>query len=226
MLFIIFHILFHQACGLEGDWWYGDYVKFPYNNVLRSGQILNGGEGLVSISGNYVALMKDDCNFIVHRTSQGAKSGSIVFSTETSGHGDDCQFVFNPNSHDGSIFPGELYIRKESNNANYWESTNGPDPTWDGYSSTANRLVMQDDGNLVAYSNDGSPYWATNTYETATTSNFFSNSELWKDYIYFITGLVALILLCNVVFIFKFCRMRRKITYKTVSSDNENDELI
>lgn len=47
---------------------------------------------------------------------------------------------------------GNLEIRRAASDALEWES-----------GTSGDRLVMQEDGNLVIYSADGAPLWATNT---------------------------------------------------------------
>ncbi|XP_072527968.1 B-type lectin plumieribetin-like [Salminus brasiliensis] len=47
-------------------------------------------------------------------------------------------------------------------------------PIWasDTYGKPVTRLIMQEDGNLVMYTNDGTPLWASNTWQNSMSKDF------------------------------------------------------
>lgn len=106
-------------------------------NSLYYGQMLNQNEYLLSENRRFVAVMQSDNNFVVYN------SHKPIWSSETYGA------------------QGKGYIEL---NGNGIVSLNGTNMSWNTKRGGSSRITMQNDGNLVAYTKEDNPIWATDTY--------------------------------------------------------------
>jgi len=119
-----------------------------FRDTLRQGETLAEGHFLTSSSGNYVAVLQSDSNFVVYSSFHFSPKNAL-WSSHTNGKGAD---------------PARLVVQEDANMTMYdgankaiWASgTHGKGTK--GY-----HLVMQDDGNLVLYDGNRSAIWSTNT---------------------------------------------------------------
>jgi len=119
-----------------------------FRDTLRQGEALGEGHFLTSSSGNYVAVMQSDSNFMVYSSFHFSPKNAL-WSSNTSGKG--------PN-------PARIVVQEDANMAIY-DGANKP--IWAsgtyGKGTKGYHLVMQDDGNLVLYDGSHSAIWSTNT---------------------------------------------------------------
>lgn len=116
---------------------------------LYYGQKLNQNEYLLSKNRRFAAVMQSDNNFVVYN------SDSPIWSSGTYGAG------------------GKGYI--ELNTENGLISLNGTNRSWNSKRNGAIRFTMQNDGNLVAYTKDDTPVWATDTYTYSNVASICFN---------------------------------------------------
>jgi len=121
----------------------------PYGNKLYAGQALRPGQELVSDNGQYRFVMQaSDGNAVVynqagqHTFNTGPKGAGTAFAVQTDGN---------------------AVTEDASGTFNGWTShtINPPGQTVDGGGNRV-KLIMQDDGNLVLYTNGGTYLWASN----------------------------------------------------------------
>lgn len=113
----------------------------PCKDRLGPDESLRFGECLISSSGEYIAIMQTDGNFVLYRTI--GDQVSPIWATNTRG-----------NDH-------RIVMQRDNNLVIYDASSKGH---WDSNTSQqkarpAASLVLQDDGNLVIYSGDGGGLW-------------------------------------------------------------------
>lgn len=107
---------------------------------LMAGEILNRNECLLSENKRFVAIMQSDNNFVVYNSEKPLWS-SGTWKAEGSG-----RIVFDTN--------GKIHL-------------DGTNMVWDTKREGATVLIMQDDGNLVAYKENHEPVWSSDTYTYA-----------------------------------------------------------
>lgn len=107
---------------------------------LLAGEILNQNECLLSKNKRFAAIMQADNNFVVYN-SERPLWASGTWSAEGKGR---------------ILFDTKGRIRFE-----------GTSMKWDTKRDGAAVLIMQDDGNLVAYKENHEPVWASDTYTYA-----------------------------------------------------------
>ena len=146
-------------------------------NVLYSGQVYNIGSQLPKVtlranemigdnSGNYFAIMKDDCNFVLYITPHFCSS-NILWSSGTAGRGSGC------------------YLQMQSdNNLVIYDQT--PKPIWSANtyqsSGVGSLFRIQDDGNLVVYDPSSKALWATGTSTVVAKNPASCKNDLnWGD---------------------------------------------
>lgn len=119
-----------------------NYVKgcICKGNTLKPGQKLNQNEYLLSENRRFAAVMQEDNNFVVYNSDR-------------------------PLWASGTYKPGGGgYIEMDSSGI---VSFKGADRIWNTKREGAAELIMQNDGNLVAYKKDHTPVWASDTYTYA-----------------------------------------------------------
>lgn len=116
--------------------------------TLNKGQTLSQNQFLSSNNKKFIAIMKSDGNFAIYNTDK------MLWSTNTNGKGTGNKSITVQS--DGNIV---IYDSATPNRSALWAMWNyaGVDR------HQAIRLVMQEDGNLVAYSADGKPVWWSKT---------------------------------------------------------------
>jgi hypothetical protein len=145
-----------------------DAVKFKLEPVadsnykgdrLTRGQKLTAGQYLLSSNRQFKAIMQTDGNFVIY-----TYQWSAIFNTATDGKNGafitlqgDGNFVLY--SKDGAV----LRYNYKSNNSNRRLPADV---------STIDYVVMQDDGNLVGYTNGGKAIWESGTGGTKGTGTF------------------------------------------------------
>lgn len=107
---------------------------------LLAGEILNQNECLLSSNKRFAAIMQADNNFVVYNSERPLWS-SGTWAAEGRGR---------------ILFDTKGLIRLE-----------GTSMRWDTKREGAAVLIMQDDGNLVAYKENHEPVWASDTYTYA-----------------------------------------------------------
>ncbi|MGN0485585.1 MAG: hypothetical protein ACI4HI_18760 [Lachnospiraceae bacterium] len=112
-------------------------------NSLCFGQTLNQNEYLLSENRRFVAVMQWDNNFVVYTSER------PIWDSRTYGAQGQGSIKFEA---DGMIV------------------LNGTNMHWNTKRNGADVLIMQNDGNLVAYTKDNKPVWASDTYIYANTS--------------------------------------------------------
>ncbi|TYP89839.1 reprolysin-like metallopeptidase [Blastococcus xanthinilyticus] len=103
---------------------------------LRPGQLLTGGQQLVSPNGRYRTVFQSDGNLVVY-----ASDGRALWASGSYARG------------------GWLTMQSDGNLVSYA----GGRPVWHSgtWGNRGAALIMQDDGNLVLYRADGRPLWST-----------------------------------------------------------------
>jgi predicted nucleic acid-binding Zn-ribbon protein len=107
---------------------------------LATGQRLGRNEYLLSPNKRFVAVMQSDNNFVVYNSER------PLWDSQTWGA------------------TGNGYIELGADGR---VSLRGTNRVWDTKREGVAILVMQDDGNLVAYTKDNKPLWASDTYTYA-----------------------------------------------------------
>ncbi len=116
-------------------------------STLTSGQILYTNQYLSSQNKMYIAKMQSDGNFVIYN------SDSSLWSTKTNGYGNGTNIL--KHNSNGNIV---IYDSTQCNNE-FWNLWNQAGAWHD----EATSLVMQNDGNLVAYDSNGTPIWWSGT---------------------------------------------------------------
>jgi hypothetical protein len=115
---------------------------------MTPGSRLAVGEMLVSPNRVYAFVYQPDGNLVLYSISDGSR-GTPRWASDTQGKPPGV-VRFQP---DGKL------VMLSSDGSQIWEATLKARPGPDPY------LVLQDDGNLVGYSGNSEPYWATDTWE-------------------------------------------------------------
>ncbi|BFI23065.1 hypothetical protein MPTK1_8g18655 [Marchantia polymorpha subsp. ruderalis] len=111
-----------------------------FSNVLLQGSTMFSEQYLAQ--GPYQFKMQEDCNLVLY------KNGQPLWATDTGGLGRDCEFRLKKNGN-AVLYTGYDNALFESKTA---DMNNG-----------AHYIIMQCDGNVVMYTAEGSPIWATMT---------------------------------------------------------------
>ena len=131
-----------------GGWSGVGGLKFKGRNDLLQGQRLYGGEYILSNDGRFVLAMQDDGNLVVYHKN---------------GHYWDSNTHGNPGAFAQLQYDGNFVIYNSSNK-----------PLWNTETRDISRLVIQDDGNLVGYSDNGASWW-TGVIKNNNTTSIESN---------------------------------------------------
>ncbi len=107
---------------------------------LLAGEILSRNECLLSNNKRFAAIMQSDNNFVVYNSER------PLWSSKTWTAAGNGRIVFDAK--------GNIYLE-------------GTSMQWDTKREGATVLIMQDDGNLVAYKENHEPVWSSDTYTYA-----------------------------------------------------------
>ncbi len=107
---------------------------------LMAGEILSRNECLLSNNKRFAAIMQSDNNFVVYNSER------PLWSSKTWTAAGNGRIVFDAK--------GKIYLE-------------GTGMQWDTKREGATVLIMQDDGNLVAYKENHEPVWSSDTYTYA-----------------------------------------------------------
>ncbi len=107
---------------------------------LMAGEILSRNECLLSNNKRFAAIMQSDNNFVVYNSER------PLWSSKTWTAAGNGRIVFDAK--------GKIYLE-------------GTGMQWDTKREGAAVLIMQDDGNLVAYKENHEPVWSSDTYTYA-----------------------------------------------------------
>lgn len=208
--------------------------RFPYENVgdeLRPDKRLTAGQALVSVNRQYAAAMQEDGNFVVYQLDG---SGNIILSQliNTGGQVADTSF---------------LVLQSSDCNVVVYDGQGGH--TFEAGKSDVNCspifLIMQNDGNLVAYTTDDKgliAYYDSKGYTTngpirAGKSDYFdfdsfignNTTESTTSYMSYLLYLVGFLLITNIVCLTVYClrkKENKRTRYKVVSIDSSDAEEV
>ena len=115
---------------------------------LKCGEVLAVNEFLESTNG-YYAVMQSDCNFVIYRSKHFVPRNALWASNTVNSN---CRNSVLVNQLDGNVV---IYNNGNNGNALWSTRTNSGTKCYN--------LVMQEDGNLVLYTLDGTAVWNTGT---------------------------------------------------------------
>ena len=129
-----------------------------YTNVLNAGQQLNVGDTLTSSGGNYYLILQTDGNLVLYPIGQYGQNA--LWATGTNGKPSQKACM---QSSDGNFVVYDTMSTDTTSANALWASNTVGHP--------GDYLCCQDDGNLVIYTSDNSPIWATNTVQSSSSSS-------------------------------------------------------
>jgi hypothetical protein len=129
-------------------------------DTLTAGSTLQPGQGLTSQTGEYIAIMQSDGNFVVYKGS-----GTATWSTNTEG---------NPGAWLNMQSDGNLVVYSSGGTALWNSQTDG--------TGSSNRLVMQGDGNLVLYTSSNQAVWAADPSNPQKTYSWIQSGCDGSEY--------------------------------------------
>eukprot|EP01084_Bolivina_argentea_P130932 231137_1 len=175
---------------------------------LTSGGTLTGGQALRSLNERYVAAMQYDGNFVVYNTD----TDVIVWATGTETTGDESFITLQNKNGNLIIYNGISRKKKRKKKRKEWSSH--------GYSDTSSFLILQDDGNLVAYQEDDTAYWDSKGTITKEKSIFFKRDTIANNsnrFLFYICGIVIICLTISCVLMYCIYNSNKYGKYSMVS---------
>jgi hypothetical protein len=140
--------------GTPSDTGNRDNLKSRATNTLVSSQTLNQEEFIVSPNGRYILVMQGDGNLVMY------SKGRALWSSGTNR---------NNGAYLGIQGDGNMVIYKSDRRTPIWST---------GTVGDASKLVVQDDGNIVAYNNKGNARWASNTVLSVPDLKYVGSDSL------------------------------------------------
>lgn len=216
----------------------------PFENVgdeIRPDKPLTGGQAAVSVSGQYAAAMQLDGNLVVYHLP------SINEGTENrDGNGNIIPASTLINTANRVAETSFLILQSGDCNVVVYDGQGGH--TFEAGKSDVNCspifLLMQNDGNLVAYTTDDKgliAYWDSKGYTTngairAGKSDYFdfdsfigNTPESTTSYMSYLLYLVGFLLITNIVCLTVYClrkKENKRTRYKVVSIDSSDAEEV
>mmetsp|Transcript_65466 Transcript_65466/g.58747 ORF Transcript_65466/g.58747 Transcript_65466/m.58747 type:complete len:824 (+) Transcript_65466:151-2622(+) len=203
---------------------------------LKPGQYLTSGQALRSPNGKFVAAMQEDGNFVVYDLTNGAATAPATFHTNTYRNGMPEYFlILQPTDGNLCIYSAAGTQFQWCSRRHYDVITSQQPPLY---------LIMQDDGNLVAYTKDEKgliAYWDSKGYTTngrlrAGKTDYFdfdsfigNTPESTTSYMSYLLYLVGFLLITNIVCLTVYClrkKENKRTRYKVVSIDSSDAEEV